>query len=252
MTPLRHARLAALALAALLCGSALHAGEITVAVAANFTAAAEKIGTAFEQTTGNHVTYSFGASGQLYTQISQGAPFDVFLSADQARPEKAEAEGLGVAGTRFTYAWGKLVLWSADPAAIDGSPAVLSDPALAHVAIATPAAAPYGAAAVEVMKALGLYEGLQPKLVEGKSISQTLQFVETGNAPVGFVALSQVTDAARGSRWLVPADLYTPIRQDAVLLARAEGNATAKAYLDFLRGAEGKAIIESFGYETAE
>ena len=228
----------------------LRAGETIVAVAANFTAAAQEIGQAFEAATGHSVTYSFGSTGQLYAQITQDAPFEVFLAADQARPEKAEAEGFGVAGTRFTYAVGKLVLWSADPALIDGSGAVLDDPGLAHVAIANPVTAPYGAAAVEVLQALGVYDRLAPRLVQGKSITQTYQFVATGNAPVGFVALSQVALDARGSRWPVPDDLYAPIRQDAILLAGGDENPAARAYLDFLKSPAAAAIIEHFGYGT--
>jgi len=235
-------------LAFVIAGVPAHAGETTVAVAANFTAAAEEIGKAFETASGHTVTYSFGSTGQLFTQIAHGAPFEVFLAADQARPEKAEADGLAVEGTRFTYATGKLVLWSADADLIDGTPEILKDSELAHVAIANPATAPYGAAAMEVIEALGLTDALKPKLVEGKNIAQAYQFVATGNAPVGFVALSQVVKDDSGSRWSIPSDLYAPIRQDAVLLKTGAENEAAKAYLEFLKGKEARKIIESFGY----
>lgn len=242
--------------AALLVGLMLaapaRAGEVIAAVAANFTEAANEIAAAFTEATGHDVTMSFGPSGQFYAQITQGAPFEVFLSADAARPEKAEAEGFAVPGTRFTYAIGRLVLWSADEALIDGTEAVLASPDLTHVAIADPATAPYGAAAVETMRALGVYESLEPKLVTGKSISQAHQFVATGNAEIGFVALAQVVADDRGSRWMVPQDLHTPIRQDAVLLKPGEGDAAAMAWLDFLRGPEAVAIIERYGYATGE
>ena len=235
-------------LAAVITGVPANAGETTVAVAANFTAAAEEIGKAFETASGHKVTYSFGSTGQLFAQIAHGAPFDVFLAADGARPEKAQADGLAVAGTRFTYATGRLVLWSADADLIDGTPDVLKDPKLAHVAIANPLTAPYGAAAMEVIEALGLTGTLKPKLVEGKNIAQAYQFVATGNAPAGFVAYSQVVKNDSGSRWPIPSDLYGPIRQDAVLLKKGAENEAAKAYLEFLKGEEAREIIESFGY----
>lgn len=225
-----------------------HAEEATIAVAANFTSAAQKLGAVFEEKTGHHVVFSFGATGQLYTQIAHGAPFDAFLAADQSRPELAVTEGHGVSGTRFTYAIGVLVLWSADPALIDGTPAVLSDPTLRHVAIANPATAPYGAAAVETMKGLGVFEDLEPRLVEGKNVSQTYQFVATGNAPVGFVAASQILDNDTGSSWAVPDDMYAPLRQDAVLLAHGRENEAAKAFLEFLKSAEAVKMIEGLGY----
>lgn len=229
--------------------TSVRAAEATIAVAANFTSAAKQLGLAFEESTGHHVEFSFGSTGQLFTQIAHGAPFDAFLAADEARPERAETEGLGVAGTRFTYAIGVLVLWSADPDRIDGTPAVLSDPTLRHVAIANPATAPYGAAAVDTMKALGVLEELEPRLVEGKNVSQTYQFVATGNAPVGFVAASQVKDNDTGSSWTVPDDMYRPLRQDAVLLAHGRENEAAKAFLEFLKGPEAVKVIEGFGYK---
>lgn len=228
--------------------TAVHAHQAMIAVAANFTSAAKELGAAFEKKTGHHVTFSFGSTGQLFTQIAHGAPFDAFLAADQARPERAEADGLGVAGTRFTYAVGRLVLWSADPDLIDGTSKVLSDATLSHVAIANPATAPYGAAAVETMKGLGVFADLEPRLVEGKNVSQTYQFVATGNAPVGFVAASQVLGNDTGSSWTVPDDMYVPLRQDAVLLKNGRDNEAAKAFLEFLKGAEAVKMIEGFGY----
>ena len=225
------------------------ADEVIAAVAANFTEPAKEIAALFTAKTGHTVTYTFGPSGQFYTQITQGAPFEVFLSADAARPKKAIEEGFAVAGTDFTYAVGKLVLWSADPAKVDDKGAVLKTD-LEHVAIADPKSAPYGAAAIEAMQKLGVYETLEPKLVTGKSITQAYEFVATGNAPVGFVAYSQVIGKTVGSSWMVPADLYQPIRQDAVLLKTGAEDAAAKAYLDFLKTPEVLEIIRKYGYVT--
>lgn len=236
---------------ALVMGLALPAaaGEVIAAVAANFTEPAKEIGALFTEKTGHSVTYAFGPSGQFYTQITQGAPFEVFLSADAARPKKAIEEGYAVPGSDFTYAVGKLVLWSADPARVDDTGAVLKTD-LEHVAIADPKSAPYGAAAIEVMQKLGVYETLEPKLVTGKSISQTYEFAATGNAPVGFVAWSQVIGKAGGSSWMVPADLYAPILQDAVLLKTGAEDEAAKAYLDFLKSPEALDVIRKYGYDV--
>jgi len=226
-----------------------HAGETLVAVAANFTAAAKEIGTAFADSTGHTIEFSFGSTGKLYAQIANGAPFDAFLAADAARPEKAEVEGLAVNGTRFTYALGRIVLYSTDPEMVDDAGAVLGTPdAFSKLAIANPVTAPYGAAAVEAMTALDVYDTLKPKLVQGDSIAQTLQFVTTANAQLGFVALSQVAGNEDGSRWLVPQDLYAPIRQDAVLLNGGADNEATKAFLDFLRGPDAAAIMDRYGY----
>ncbi len=188
------------------------------------------------------MTFAFGSTGQLFTQISQGAPFDMFLAADQQRPGRAEDEGLAVPGSRFTYATGKLALWSATPGLLDAGPGVLATQAVAHVAIANPVTAPYGAAALEAIAALGMTEALAPKLVEGQSISQTYQFAVTGNAAAAFVALAQLAGQEDGSVWTLPEELYAPIRQDAVLLARGAGNAAAEAFAAFLRGPEAQAI----------
>ena len=225
--------------------------EINVAVAANFTEAAKEIAAAFERKTGNKVLLSFGSSGQFYTQITQDAPFQVFLSADQERPEKAVAEGLAVPDSRFTYAVGKLVLWSRDPKVVTG-PDTLKQGAFSKIAIANPTAAPYGAAAIETMKALSVHDTLQPKIVQGNNIAQTFQFIDTGNAELGFVALSQVVDRSEGSRWPVSANLYAPIKQDAVLLKKGAGNEAAKAFLAFLKGPEAAAVEAKFGYGTPE
>ena len=224
------------------------AAQTMVAVAANFTDAAKEIAAAYKAKTGNEAVLSFGASGQFYTQITQGAPFEVFLSADDERPRKAIAEGYGVDGSAFTYAVGKLVLWSKQPGLVQGE-ATLANASFDKLSICNPVAAPYGAAAVETMKSLNLYDTLQPKLVVGANISQAFQFVQTGNAEIGFVALSQVIDDKAGSQWMVPQNLYAPIRQDAVLLKRGAGNEAAAGFLTFLRGSEATAIIRKYGYE---
>ena len=223
------------------------AAETNVAVAANFTDAAKEIAAAFKAKTGHEAVLSFGTSGQLYTQITQGAPFQVLLSADDARPIKLIEDGLAVADSRFTYATGKLVLWSKTPGLVKGDE-TLKAASFSKLSICNPAAAPYGAAAVQAMKALKIYETLQPKLVEGATITQAYQFVETGNAELGFVALSQLTGPETGSRWLVPQELYSPIRQDAVLLKSGAGNEAATGFIAFLRGPEARAIILKYGY----
>jgi len=226
------------------------AGEISVAVAANFTAPANEIAAAFAKSGGDKAVLSFGASGQFYSQIANGAPFQVFLSADAERPVKAEKDGLAVPGTRFTYAIGKLVLWSKTPGLVDPAGAVLAKGGFAKLAIADPTTAPYGLAAIQTMRTLGLYEKLQPRIVQGASITQALQFVDTGAAELGFVALSQVIDQKGGSRWLVPEVDHEPIVQQAVLLKTGADNPAAKAFLAFLKGPQARAIIERYGYAT--
>ena len=218
-----------------------------VAVAANFTAPAKEIAALFKQKTGHEAVLSFGSSGQIYTQIQQDAPFQVFLSADAKRPQEAVDAGFAVADSRFTYAVGKLVLWSKS---LDLAKAedVLKANAFSKISIANPAAAPYGAAAVETMKALGLYDSLQAKVVQGNSIAQAYQFIDTGNAELGFVALSQLAKVTAGSRWVVPQSLYKPILQDAVLLKKGDDSAPARAFLAFLKTPEARAIIEKYGY----
>ena len=227
--------------------SAAHADSVNVAVAANFTDAANEIAAAFAAATDHEAVLSFGATGQFYTQITQGAPFEVFLAADDERPTLAVKEGFGVDGSVFTYAIGQLVLYSADKDTVTG-PETLEAGDFKQIAIANPETAPYGKAAVETMKSLGVYDALQPKIVQGQNIGQTFQFVETGNAEVGFVALGQVSQTDAGSRWVVPQEHFEPIRQDAVLLKTGENNPAAAAFLEFLKGDEAGAIIEKFGY----
>lgn len=237
-----------LVIAAVLVGPAT-AGETQVAVAANFTEPAREIAAAFKAGSGDDVLLSFGATGQLYTQITKEAPFDILLSADQERPKKAIDEGFGVPDGRFTYAIGKLALWSRDPSVVTGEE-TLKASGFAKLSICDPAAAPYGVAAVETMKALKLYEDLRPKLVQGETVTQAFQFVETGNAELGFVALSQIIAKPRGSRWIVPQSLYAPIRQDAVLLKRGAANPVAVKFLAYLKGREARAIIAKYGYDV--
>jgi molybdate transport system substrate-binding protein len=234
-----------------LASSGAHAGEATIAVAANFTGAAKQIGALFETSTGHKAAFSFGSTGQLFAQIAQGAPFDVYLAADQARPRKAIADGYAVPGSRFTYATGQLVLFSARKDLVTGA-ATLAAGRFDKIAICNPKTAPYGAAAVETMKALGVYDALKRKLVQGTNVTQAYQFVETGNAEIGFVALSQVILREEGSRWIVPGNLYAPIAQDAVLLTHGADNAAARAFVAFLRGPEAAVIKRTYGYGTGE
>jgi molybdate transport system substrate-binding protein len=227
------------------------AADVHVAVAANFTAPAQAIAAAFEKDTGHKVIASFGATGQFYAQIRNGAPFEVFLSADDTTPGKLEAEEAVVPGSRFTYAIGKLALWSAKPGYVDDQGEVLKRNRYAHLSIANPKTAPYGLAATQVLTKLGLVEATAPKLVEGQNISQAYQFVASGNAELGFVALSQIYKDGRvtaGSAWLVPGHLHTPIRQDAVILAKGKDNPAAKAFADYLRGPTAAAVIAAYGY----
>lgn len=224
--------------------------ETRVAVAANFTEPAREIAARFKARTGHDATLSFGSSGQFYTQIANGAPYEVLLSADRERPEKAEAEGLGVAGSRFTYAVGRLALYSRTPGLVDGRGAVLASGRFQKIAIADPRTAPYGAAAVETMRKRGVYGALQPKIVQGTSITQAYQFVDTGAAEVGFVALSQIAGVKGGSRWVVPASDHSPIDQQAVLLKTGARSAAAKAFMAFLKSPEARAIIRRYGYEV--
>ena len=250
--PNRRPRLMGLIAAAVLGlapGAAL-AAQVQVAVAANFTDPAKEIATAFNKATGNEAVLSFGASGQFYTQISKGAPFEVFLSADADRPAKAEADGLAVPKSRFTYAVGRLVLFSKTPGLVDDKGAVLATGKFAKLSIADPTAAPYGTAAIETLKALKVYDADQPKIVQGSSITQAYQFVETGAAELGFVALSQVINEQGGSRWMVPANDHAPILQQAVLLKIGADDPAAQAFMTFLKGPAAIAIIKKYGYEV--
>ena len=226
------------------------AAETQVAVAANFTEPAKEIAAAFKAATGHTATLSFNSSGQFYAQMARGAPYEVFLSADADRPKKAEQDGLGVTGTRFTYAIGRLVLYSKTPGLVDGAGAVLSSGKFNKLSIADPAAAPYGVAAVQTMQKLGVYNTIKPKIVTGSSITQAFQFVETGAAELGFVAYSQVINVPGGSRWLVPATHHAPIDQQAILLYTGQNNPAAKAFMAFLKSPTAVAIIKKFGYEV--
>lgn len=243
-----------LAAGALLCGAIIQpaaAGEVNAAVAANFTAPAEQIVALFQKETGHTVKLSFGSSGKFTAQIKEGAPFDVLLAADEKNPKLLEESGLAVANSRFIYALGKLVLWSAKPGYVDDKGAVLKSAGYNKLAYADPKLAPYGLAAKETLEALGLWSNVQGKLVTGESISQTYQFAATGNAELAFIALSQITKDGKvteGSWWLVPANLYSPIRQSAVQLSAAKDPAAAKAFLAFLKSEKAVAIIKSFGY----
>ena len=230
----------------------LLAAQAQVAVAANFVAPLKAVAAVLEKTTGHTLAITAGATGKLYAQIKNGAPFDVLLSADRATPETLEQQGLTVPGSRFTYATGKLVLWSSNAQRVDAHGKVLALPALGKVAYANPKLAPYGAAAVEVMDNLGLTAALSPKLVQGESIGQTYTFAFSGNADVGFVALSQVLKGGRlksGSMWLVPQNLYTPIHQDAVILKTGTGNEAAQALMKLLQSPNIRDLIRSYGYE---
>ncbi|MDD5295733.1 MAG: molybdate ABC transporter substrate-binding protein [Rhodocyclaceae bacterium] len=243
--------LAAVALVACLATPA-RADEVQVAVASNFTGAMQKIAADFEKDSGHKVLLSFGATGKFYAQIRNGAPFEVFVSADDETPARLEKEGSAVAGSRFTYAIGRLVLWSARPGYVDDRGEVLKHGNFAHLALANPRTAPYGAAAQEVLKKLGLLEALTPRIVQGENIAQTHQFVASGNAELGFVALAQVYKdgkATAGSAWVVPAGLHEPLRQDAVLLEKGRGKAGALALMNYLQGARARAVIKSYGYE---
>lgn len=245
-------RIAACALLLLAGSLPVRAAEVIVAVAANFTAPMQKIAQSFEQDTGHKAVLSFGSTGSFYAQIRHGAPFQVLLAADDETPSRLERDGATVAGSRFTYATGKLVLWSRQPGLIDGNGDVLRSGRFERLAIANPKLAPYGAAARETLEKLGVLEALQARIVQGDNIAQTYQFVATGNAQLGFVALSQVmTDGriAQGSAWVVPASLHAPIRQDAVLLARGKENPAAMSLLAYLRGEKARALIRAHGYD---
>ena len=238
---------------ALALSAAAHAETVQIAVAANFTAPARALAEVFARTTGHEAKLSFGATGAFYTQIKNGAPFDVLLAADDERPARLEKEGDTVPGSRFTYATGQLVLWSAKPGLVDDEGAVLKHGQFGKIAIANPKNAPYGAAAVEAMEKLGLAATLQPKLVTGESIGQTFNFIATGNAELGFVALAQVLEGGKlksGSMWVVPAQYHAPIIQDAVILNRAASNPAAKAWMELLKTPQSKALIRSYGYEA--
>ncbi|MBC3365950.1 molybdate ABC transporter substrate-binding protein [Pseudomonas sp. SWRI154] len=228
------------------------AGEVQVAVASNFTAPMQAIASDFEKDTGHKLTAAFGATGQFYTQIKNGAPFEVFLAADDTTPARLESEGDTLKGSRFTYAIGTLALWSAKAGYVDSEGQVLRENAFQHLSIANPKAAPYGLAATQVLEKLGLTAQVKNKIVEGQNITQAYQFVSTGNAELGFVALSQVYKdgkLASGSAWIVPPELHDPIKQDAVILGKGRDNPAALALLEYLKGPKAAAIIQAYGYQ---
>ena len=240
------------ALGASLFAGLTHAAEVHIAVAANFTAPINEIAAAFEKASGHKVIAAFGPTGGLYTQIKHGAPFEVFLAADDSTPARLETEGEILAGSRFTYAIGKLVLWSASAGYVDAEGEVLRRNEFNHLSIGNPKTAPYGLAATQVLGKLGLIDAVKPKLVEGTNITQAYQFVATGNAELGFVALSQVFKDGQisgGSAWIVPEDMYEPIRQDAVILNKGKDNPAAAALVDYLKGPKAAAVIKSYGYD---
>ena len=232
-----------------LLATAAWAEDVQVAVAANFTKPMEKIAADFEQATGNKVVSSFGATGKFVEQIKNGAPFQVLVSADQKSPIKLETEGLAVTGTRYTYAIGKLVLWSPQAGFVDDKGEVLKKGNFQHLSIADPKVAPYGKAAMKVMTKLNVIDALQPKIVQGDSIAQAKEFVSSGNAELGFVALSQVIKEKEGSSWIVSPDLYSPLYQDVVLLKTGENSAAAKAFVNYLQSEAAQAVIKDYGYE---
>ena len=240
------------ALGASLFAGLTHAAEVHIAVAANFTAPINEIAAEFEKDSGHKVIAAFGPTGGLYTQIKHGAPFEVFFAADDSTPARLEAEGEILAGSRFTYAIGKLVLWSASAGYVDAQGEVLRRNEFNHLSIGNPKTAPYGLAATQVLGKLGLIDAVKPKLVEGTNITQAYQFVATGNAELGFVALSQVFKDGQisgGSAWIVPEDMYEPIRQDAVILNKGKDNPAAAALVDYLKGPKAAAVIKSYGYD---
>lgn len=228
------------------------ADQVQVAVAANFTAPIQALAKDFEKDTGHTLVASYGSTGQFYAQINNGAPFDVFLAADDSTPAKLEQEKAIVPGSRFTYAIGTLALWSPKPGYVDSKGEVLRKNDFKHLSIANPKAAPYGLAATQVLEQLKLTDVTHAKLVEGQNITQAYQFVSTGNAELGFVALSQIYKdgkVSEGSAWIVPANLHEPIRQDAVILSKGQDNPAAKALVDYLKTPKAAALIKSYGYE---
>ena len=227
------------------------AADLTVAVAANFAAPMHKLAAAFERDSGHRLVLAFGSTGKFYAQIRHGAPCDVLLAADQDTPARLAREGFGHADSQFTYATGRLVLWSRQPGLVDAQGAVLKAGGFDRLALADPKLAPYGAAALQTLERLGLLAQLRPKLVQGDSIAQAYQFVASGNARLGFVALSQLMldgQIGAGSAWIVPAELHAPLHQDALLLRRGQGQPAAAALLAYLRSAPARAIMRGHGY----
>lgn len=236
-----------------LLSSALHAEEINVAVASNFTAPMKNIVSVFEKESGHKVKLSFGASGKFYAQIKYGAPFQIFFSADQVKPQQLEYDELIVPGSRFTYAIGTIALWSAQPNFINNGPSKLNSDEVKKIALANPKLAPYGAAAIEVLTHLDLLSSTKSKWVKGENIAQTYQFVSTHNAQIGFVSLSQILQKGKlrkGSSWIIPNHLYSPIKQDAVLLKKGDNSEAAHSLLTFMRSEKAIRIMESYGYAS--
>ena len=235
----------------LACLASAHADEVQVAVASNFSAPMHKLAIAFERETGHKAVISVGSTGKFYAQIRNGAPFAVLLSADDETPTRLAQEGLALASTQFTYAKGQLVLWSAQPDVVDAQGQVLQGKLPGRLALADPKLAPYGLAATEALAKLGVSDRLKPNWIVGENIAQTYQFVKTGNAALGFVALSQVMSDGRlssGSAWVLPASLYTPIRQDAIVLKAAEHQPAARALMAYLRSDSARQLMASYGY----
>lgn len=244
-------RLAALAGACLAAWLPAQAAEVAVAVASNFTAPMKQIAQDFAKDTGHTAQLSFGATGKFYAQIVNGGPFEVLLAADDTTPEKLVREGHALAASRFTYSIGRLVLWSPRAGYVDNEGTVLKSGDFKHISVANPRLAPYGVAAMQTLDKLGLTAALQPRMVTGENIAHTYQFVASGNAQLGFVALSQVMENGKitaGSAWQVPASMHDPIRQDAVVLNKGKDNAAAAALMDYLRGEKARAVMTSFGY----
>ncbi len=237
-----------LAATLLICAPPTVAAEATVAVATNFSDAMKRLAPSFESASGHRLTLVLGSSGKLAAQIQHGAPFDVFLSADTERPAALQAAGLA-AETRFTYALGRIVLWSPDPLAFDDGPAYLAAGRFRHLAIANPRLAPYGAAARETLQHLGLWRSLRDRIVRTENIGQAYAFIASGAADTGFVASAQLTADRPGSRWLVPREWHTPIRQDALLLLRAADNLAARAFLEYLQSDAAHTVMEALGYD---
>ncbi len=228
------------------------AGEVKVAVAANFAQPLKDIAAEFEKDTGHKLSMSQGATGKFYAQIVNGAPFDVFLSADDETPARLVKEGKAVSGTQFTYAVGRLVLWSPDAHLVDQGGAVLKTDKFKHLSIANGKIAPYGRAAVQTMQKLGVLSAIEPRVVQGESITQAFQFVSTGNAQLGFIALSQVWDGSKvksGSAWIVPETMHETLKQDAVLLNAGKSSVAASQLLDYLKSDKAKKITERYGYK---
>ena len=236
----------------LLGASAITAAEtVHVAVAANFVEPLKTISGQFEKATGHKVMITSGSTGKIYAQIKNGAPYDLFLAADAKTPAKLEQENAIVPKSRFTYAIGKLALWSAKPGYVDNKGDILKKQPFSHLAIASPKLAPYGLAAMQTLEKLGLYKTLQPRIVQGENIGQTYQFVASGNAELGFVALSQIYKDGKvksGSAWIVDTDDYQPIRQDAVMLPKARDNAAAVALMTYLKSDASRQVLQSYGY----